>query len=99
MSRHGTYKGRNDDAQEKEKDAEAGEGLFRRQVEAVPHREAGGYEVRPVCVYRPQAEKARFPPSVDHPYLRGCEDQRHELFHLHERSEEGRHHPQPQDAR
>ncbi len=43
-------------------------GYFGAKVEAVPHREAGGYEIRPVRVYRPQAESA-ISAVVDHPYL------------------------------
>ena len=41
-------------------------------------------------IRRPQDEEERLPPSLDHPYLCSGKGQRHELFHVHERSEEGR---------
>ena len=43
-------------------------------------------------------KKRDFPLPVDHPHLRRLQAQRHELFHLHARPEEGRHRDQPQDA-
>jgi hypothetical protein len=54
------------------------------------HGERADDEVRPLFLRRPQAEKARFPSAVDHPYLRRLQDERHELFHLHARPEAGR---------
>ena len=38
-------------------------------------------------------QQARFPPPVDHPYFRRLQAERHELFHLYERPEEGWHQP------
>ena len=32
--------------------------------------QAADDEVRPLCIRRPQAEKARLPSAVDHPYQR-----------------------------
>ena len=36
--------------------------------------------------------------TLDHPYLRCLQDERHELLHLHARPEGRRHRDQPQDA-
>ena len=47
----------------------------------------GRDEVPDLRLYRPQAEEARFPLPVDHPHLRRLQDERHELLHLHARSE------------
>ena len=43
-------------------------------------------------------DSVAFAAAVDHPDQRRLQDERHELLHLHERPEEGRHRDQPQDA-
>ena len=49
-------------------------------------------------ICRPQAEEARVPQPVDHPYLRGCRSLRHQLFPFHVRPEEVRHRDEPQGS-
>ena len=48
--------------------------------------------------YIGRKQKARLPQTVDHPHLRRLQGQRHELLHLYQRPEKGRHLPQPQNA-
>ena len=48
--------------------------------------------------YIGRKQEEKLPLSVDHPYFGCLPHERCELLHLHERSEEGWHHPEPQDA-
>ena len=43
-------------------------------------------------------EEKRFPQPVDHAHFGAGQGLRSQLFQIHERSEEGRHRAEPQDA-
>src|SRR5579863_10349296 len=72
-----------------QEDSEASERLFPDEIETLPGS-PGSSGARPeVCIHWPAAEEAPIQVTLDRAHCRGLQAERHELFAIHQRAEEG----------